>query len=82
MFASDTQKLLSSVESQTGYNVQVGTTDTATEDAEMASAAPDHPVHVINVSNRYLPVADYIVAAQCSMLLTMWSHPAGGAIFS
>jgi len=75
--STDTARLLRLVEELTGYPVQVGTTDSAAGDAEMMSAAPAHPVHLVNVSRRNLRVADYIVALQCSMLLTMWSHPAG-----
>jgi hypothetical protein len=77
MFSSDTERLISLVEEQTGYRVQTGTTDSAMGDAEMLSAAPGHPVHVINVSSRRLSNADYIIAVQCSMLLQMWSHPSG-----
>lgn len=79
--ADETARLISLVEQDTGYRVAVGTTDDTSADAEMISAAPGHPVHLINVSTRCLPVADYIVAVQCIMLLTMWSHPQGVPVF-
>ena len=78
---AETAKLIALVEKETGFRVTVGTTDNATADAEMISAAPGHPVHLINVSTRCLTVADYIVAVQCVMLLTMWSHPQGVPVF-
>ena len=77
MANADTQRLLTLVEEQTGYRVTVGTTDANSADAEMISAAADHPVHLINVSRRSLAVADYVVAVQCVMLLALWSHPLG-----
>jgi mitochondrial fission protein ELM1 len=77
MSNSDTERLIKQVEDQTGYRVVLGTTDSITSDAEMISAATEHPVHVINVSKNRLAFADYIIAIQCSMLMTMWSHPSG-----
>lgn len=79
--AKETARLVALVEQETGYRVTVGTTNNSKADAEMISAAPGHPVHLINVSTRCLPVADYIVAVQCVMLLTMWSHPKGVPVF-
>lgn len=79
--ADETTKLIALVEKETGYRVTVGTTDKSAADAEMISAAPEHPVHVINVSSRSLAVADYVVAVQCAMLLAMWSHPQGVPVF-
>lgn len=78
----DTEKLLRLVEEETGYRVSVGTTDKVNAGAEMLSATPGRPTHIINVSTRCLAVGDYIVAAQCSMLLAMWSHPKGVPQFS
>lgn len=65
------------VEERTGYRVSVGTTSTATADAEMIAAAADHPMHVINVSAAKTAYADYIVAVQCAMLLLMWADERG-----
>lgn len=79
--ADETARLIALVEQETGYRVTVGTTNDSKPDAEMISAAPGHPFHLINVSTRCLPVADYIVAVQCVMLLTMWSHPQGVPVF-
>lgn len=73
----ETASLISLVEKETGYRVTVGTTDADAADAEMISAAPAHPVHLINVSNRSMEMADYVVAVQCAMLLALWSHPEG-----
>ena len=77
MFKEDTEKIMRLVEERTGYRVQVGTTEESSSDAEMISAAEDHPTHIINVSNKRLRFSDYIVAVQCSIILTMWSHPSG-----
>ena len=79
--SEETSRMLALVEQETGYRVTVGTADNSKADAEMISAAPGHPFHLINVSNRCLPTADYIVAVQCVMLLTMWSHPQGVPVF-
>ena len=77
MTNNETKRLLNQVEEQTGYRVTIGTTDKAIGDAEMITAANGHPVHLINVSDRKLSFSDYIIAVQCSMILTMWSHPDG-----
>lgn len=77
MFTKETMRLMALVEEQTGYKVQTGTTQDASSDAQMLSAQPDHPMHVINVSEKFLGYADYIVALQCAILLAMWSHPLG-----
>jgi hypothetical protein len=42
----------------------------------MKSARPGAPAHVIRVNVDHRQHADYIVAAQCAMLLVMWSDPA------
>ena len=74
---SDTKKLLGLVRDLTGYEVNVESADTEAGNAEMISAAPGHPVHLIKVSRANLGAADYIVAVQCTILIAMWSHPAG-----
>ena len=79
--AGDTARLMALVERETGYRVTVGTVETDSADAEMISAAPTHPAHMIKVSTRCLPVADYIIASQCVMILTLWSHPQGVPVF-
>jgi len=73
----DTERLLALVEEQTGYRVTVDTIDKCTADAEMISAAPDHPFHLVRIAQNRLAGADYLVALQCTMLLSMWSHPLG-----
>ena len=45
------------------------------EQAQMMSARPQAPVHLIRVNERLRDQADYVVAAQCGMLLVMWSDP-------
>ena len=79
--AEDTAKLMDRVEDETGYGVTVGTAVIGGADAEMISAAPDRPSHLINVATRCLPVADYIIASQCVIILTLWSHPQGVPMF-
>ena len=79
--AEDTAKLMDRVEEETGYRVAVGTVETENADAEMMTAAPSRPAHVINVSTRCLAEADYIIALQCAIILSMWSHPEGVPVF-
>jgi hypothetical protein len=77
MANEDTQKLIDQVEESTGYRITLGTSESATGDAEMISAAKSHPTHIINISTKSLEYADYLTAVQCVMLLTMWTHPLG-----
>lgn len=77
MFSAETRRMLSRVEEHTGYGVQIGRTEKEEASAEMTAAADGHPVHLINVAASQVRYADYIVAVQCAMLLTMWTHPAG-----
>jgi hypothetical protein len=74
---ADTERLLALVEERTGYRVTVDTIDTCAGDAEMISAAADHPFHLVRIAQNRLAGADYLVALQCTMLLSMWSHPLG-----
>ncbi len=69
MKSEGTKQLIAEVEQTTGYKVVVDTVDGISEHAQMISARPDLPVHTIRVSKAKLPTADYIVAAQCAMLL-------------
>jgi hypothetical protein len=64
------------VERQTGYRVTVDVISGIYEHAQMKSARPGAPVHLIRVNVDHRQHADYIVAAQCAMLLVMWSDPA------
>jgi len=45
------------------------------EHAQMISARPESPVHMIRVNASQRSFADYIVAVQCGMLLILWSVP-------
>ncbi len=74
---ADTERLMALVEERTGYRVAVDTIDKCAGDAEMISAAPDHPFHLVRIAQNRLAGADYLVALQCTMLLSMWSHPLG-----
>lgn len=71
----DTQRLIARVEELTGYPVAVETGAGFYEQAQMMSARPGAPVHLIRVNERLRDQADYVVAAQCGMLLVMWSDP-------
>lgn len=73
----DTKNLISLVEERTGYRITLGTTDSVSGDAQMISAGKSHPFHLINISKKCVDYADYVVAVQCVMLLTMWNHPSG-----
>lgn len=63
------------VEQQTGYRVTVDVVSGIYEHAQMVSARPDAPTHLIRVNADRRPYADYIVAVQCGMLLVLWSDP-------
>ena len=71
----DTQHLIDLVEQQTGYRVTVDVISGIYEHAQMISARPGAPAHLIRVNVDHRQHADYIVAVQCCMLLVMWSDP-------
>jgi hypothetical protein len=77
-----TKQLIAEVERTTGYKVVVDTVDGISEHAQMIAARPDLPVHTIRVSKAKLPTADYVVAAQCAMLLRTWSDPTRIPVFN
>jgi hypothetical protein len=70
-----TKNLVEEVHRKTGYPVVVEVADGLSDHARMVSARPTAPVHLIEVNEHYRGQADYIVAAQCSMLLVTWSDP-------
>ena len=72
----DTQHMIDLVERQTGYRVTVDVISGIYEHAQMISARPGAPGHLIRVNVDYRQHADYIVAVQCGMLLLLWSDPA------
>lgn len=82
MNSEGTKQLITEVEQTTGFKVVVDTVDGISEHAQMISARPDLPVHTIRVSKAKLPTADYIVAAQCAMLLRNWSDPTRIPVFN
>jgi hypothetical protein len=45
------------------------------EQAQMLSARPGAPVPVIRVHEKWRDQADSVVAAQCAMLVVLWSDP-------
>lgn len=61
------------VEDQTGYRVSVDLISGIHEHAQMISARPENPVHLIRVNDTQRAFAGYIVAVQCGMLLILWS---------
>jgi hypothetical protein len=71
----DTQRLITRVEALTGYPVVVETGTGFYEQAQMMSARPGAPAHMIRVNEKWRAQADYVVAAQCAMLLVLWSDP-------
>jgi hypothetical protein len=73
---ADTQKMIDLVEQQTGYRVTVDAVSGIYEHAQMISARPNSPAHLIRVNVDLRRHADYIVAVQCGMLLVLWSDPA------
>jgi hypothetical protein len=72
----DTQRMIDLVERQTGYRVTVDVISGIHEHAQMISARPEAPAHLIQVNADRRQHADYIVAVQCGMLLVLWSDPA------
>jgi hypothetical protein len=70
-----TKNLIQEVHRSTGYPVSVEVAGGLSDHARMVSARPEAPVHLIEVNEHYRAQADYIVAAQCSMLLVTWSDP-------
>src|SRR5688572_8234865 len=75
MSNADTQNMLDLVERQTGYRVTVDVVSGIYEHAQMISARPEAPAHIIRVNADRRQHADYIVAVQCGMLLILWSDP-------
>jgi hypothetical protein len=69
----DTKQMLDLVEQRTGYRVSVDLISGINEHAQMISARPESPVHMIRVNAAHRVFADYIVAVQCGMLLVLWS---------
>ena len=72
---SNTKHMLDLVEQQTGYRVSVDLISGIHEHAQMISARPENPVHMIRVNATQRAFADYIVAVQCGILLVLWSDP-------
>lgn len=75
MSNADTNHMLDLVERQTGYRVTVDVISGIYEHAQMISARPEAPAHLIRVNADRRQHADYIVAVQCGMLLVLWSDP-------
>ncbi len=69
----ETQRLIDLVEQQTAYRVAIDVISGIQEHAQMSSASPGAPTHVIRVNAERRQFADYIVAMQCGMLLILWS---------
>jgi hypothetical protein len=77
----DTKHMLELVEQLTDYRVSVDLISGIHEHAQMISARPESPVHLIRVNSSQRSFADYIVAVQCGMLLILWSDPLKGSLF-
>ena len=75
MSNADTKHMIDLVERQTGYRVTVDVISGIYEHAQMISARPEAPAHIIRVNADRRQHADYIVAVQCGMLLVLWSDP-------
>ena len=75
MSNADTQHMIDLVELQTGYRVTVDVISGIYEHAQMISARPEAPAHIIRVNADRRQHADYIVAVQCGMLQVLWSDP-------
>lgn len=75
MSNTDTQRMIDLVQRQTGYRVTVDVIAGIHEHAQMITARPDAPAHLIRVNTDRRLHADYIVAVQCGMILVLWSDP-------
>jgi hypothetical protein len=71
----EAEQLIASVEEVSGFRVTIDSVDGIQESAQMISARPGYPFHLIRVNSAQRRYADYIVAVQCGMLLIMWSDP-------
>jgi hypothetical protein len=68
--------LIASVEETTGFRVNIDAIEGIHDDVRMIAARPGSPFHLIRVNSAQRKYADYVVAAQCGMLLVLWSDPA------
>jgi len=75
MNSASTKKMVALVEEQTGFRVTLDVVSGIYENAQMISARPETPAHIIRVNAERQAHADYIVAVQCAMLLVLWSDP-------
>lgn len=82
MNSPGTRQLIAAVEETTGFKVIVDTIEGIFQDAQMISARPEMPVHIIRVNKSKLHNAEYIVAIQCAMLIRLWSNPGRIPVFS
>lgn len=73
----DLQTLLELVKDRTGYPVSVTPLAEQSSHITMRSATRETPVHAIFPNPRYERFANYLVAAQCAMLLIKWADPRG-----
>ena len=74
-------KLFALVEDRTGYPVSVTPMENQSSHVSMRSATRDTPVHAIFPNPRYERFANYLVAAQCAMILFKWADPRGVSDF-
>jgi hypothetical protein len=75
MALPDTQMIMDMVEKKTGFSVSIVVDDKITTHSGMASATSLQPMHIIKVNPKYEKYGDYLVAAQCAMLLIKWGDP-------
>lgn len=73
--AHDFQKLFDLVKDRTGYPVSVTPLGNQSSHVSMRSASHVTPVHSIFPNPRYERFANYLVAAQCVVLLVKWAAP-------
>ena len=71
----DTERMLEQVRTRTGYDVSVTSDPALRTWAGMRAASRALPRHVIAVNPKWAAYGDYLVAAQCAMLLLKWADP-------
>jgi hypothetical protein len=70
---ADLDRVIEMVKQKTGYPVSVTPSSSIQTHAAMRSATRDMPVHMVLVNPKYEKFSNYLVTAQCAMLLIKWA---------
>ena len=72
---ADLDRVKEMVKQRTGYAVSVTPSTSIQSHAAMQSATRDVPVHMVLINPKCEKFGNYLVAAQCAMLLIKWASP-------